>query len=79
LQDIIDAVLFRCYGVSDEDAAHIKNRLEEMLQAADDCLLVTLLQGPRAHSAKRVRSLGKLIRITEVFTGVKPEGGAPHA
>ena len=31
LQDIIDAVLFRCYGVSDEDAEHIKNRLGEML------------------------------------------------
>jgi len=31
IQDAIDAVLFYCYGVSDEDAKFIKKRLETML------------------------------------------------
>lgn len=31
IQDAIDAVLFRCYGLSDDDAKYIEKRLEEML------------------------------------------------
>jgi hypothetical protein len=31
IQDVIDAVLFRCYGLSDDDAAHVERRLKEML------------------------------------------------
>jgi hypothetical protein len=31
IQDVIDAVLFRCYGLSDDDAAYIEERLKEML------------------------------------------------
>ena len=31
IQDAIDAVLFRCYGLSDDDAHYVKRRLEEML------------------------------------------------
>jgi hypothetical protein len=31
IQDTIDAVLFRCYGLSDDDAKYIEKRLEEML------------------------------------------------
>jgi hypothetical protein len=31
IQDAIDTVLFRCYGLSDEDAQYIEKRLEEML------------------------------------------------
>ena len=31
IQDLIDAVLFRCYGLSDDDANYISNRLKEML------------------------------------------------
>jgi len=31
IQDSIDAVLFRCYGLSDEEAQYIEKRLEEML------------------------------------------------
>ena len=31
LQDVIDAVLFRCYGLSDEDADYVRRRLTEML------------------------------------------------
>ena len=31
LQDAIDRVLFRCYGISDEDAEYVKKRLSEML------------------------------------------------
>lgn len=31
IQDSIDAVLFRCYGVSDDDARYIGTRLKEML------------------------------------------------
>ena len=30
-QDIIDKVLFRCYGLRDEDAQHIRERLADML------------------------------------------------
>ena len=30
IQDAIDAVLFRCYGLSEDDARHIEKRLEEM-------------------------------------------------
>jgi len=31
IQDAIDAVLFRCYGLSDDDARYIEARLKEML------------------------------------------------
>jgi len=31
IQDAIDKVLFRCYGLSDEEAGYINKRLEEML------------------------------------------------
>ena len=31
IQDAIDKVLFRCYGLSDDDAQYIENRLKEML------------------------------------------------
>ena len=31
IQDAIDAVLFRCYGLSDDDAQYIEKRLREML------------------------------------------------
>jgi hypothetical protein len=31
IQDTIDAVLFRCYGLSDDEGEHIKRRLKEML------------------------------------------------
>jgi hypothetical protein len=31
IQDAIDAILFRCYGLSDEDARYVTQRLEEML------------------------------------------------
>jgi len=31
IQDVIDAVLFKCYGISDDDAAYIERRLQEML------------------------------------------------
>ncbi|MEI9476158.1 MAG: hypothetical protein WCO26_06250 [Deltaproteobacteria bacterium] len=31
IQDAIDAVLFKCYGLSDDDARYISKRLEEML------------------------------------------------
>jgi hypothetical protein len=31
IQDAIDAVLFKCYGLSDEDAEYVKRRLKEML------------------------------------------------
>jgi hypothetical protein len=31
IQEAIDAVLFRCYGVADEDANYIEARLKEML------------------------------------------------
>jgi len=31
IQDAIDAVLFRCYGLSDDDARYIEQRLKEML------------------------------------------------
>ncbi|MER3422608.1 MAG: hypothetical protein C4293_04615 [Nitrospiraceae bacterium] len=31
IQDAIDTVLFRCYGLSDEDARYIEQRLREML------------------------------------------------
>jgi hypothetical protein len=31
IQDAIDAVLFRCYGLSEDDAKYIEKRLEEML------------------------------------------------
>ena len=31
LQDAIDSVLFRCYGLSVDDAEYIEQRLEEML------------------------------------------------
>lgn len=30
-QDATDAVLFRCYGLSEEEARYIEKRLEEML------------------------------------------------
>src|SRR3989338_7340013 len=31
IQDAIDAVLFRCYGLSEEEARYIEKRLDEML------------------------------------------------
>ena len=31
IQDVIDSVLFRCYGLSEDDAAYIEQRLKEML------------------------------------------------
>ena len=31
IQDAIDAVLFRCYGLSDDDARYVETRLKEML------------------------------------------------
>ncbi len=31
IQDAIDSVLFRCYGLSGDDAKYIEQRLEEML------------------------------------------------
>jgi hypothetical protein len=31
IQDVTDAVLFKCYGVSDDDAAYVEARLQEML------------------------------------------------
>jgi hypothetical protein len=31
IQDAIDAVFFRCYGMSDDDACYISERLKEML------------------------------------------------
>ena len=31
IQDAIDAILFRCYGLSDDDAKYISLRLKEML------------------------------------------------
>ena len=31
IQDAIDAVLFHCYGLSENDARYIEKRLEEML------------------------------------------------
>ena len=31
IQDVIDAVLFRCYGLSDDDARYVGQRLKEML------------------------------------------------
>ena len=31
IQDVIDKVLFRCYGLSEEDAQYVGKRLEEML------------------------------------------------
>jgi len=31
VQDAIDAVLFRCYGLSEDDARYIDQRLKEML------------------------------------------------
>ncbi len=31
IQDAIDVVLFRCYGVPDDDAEYIRHRLKEML------------------------------------------------
>jgi hypothetical protein len=31
IQDTIDAVLFRCYGLSEDDAKYVDKRLEEML------------------------------------------------
>lgn len=31
IQDAVDAVLFRCYGLSDDDARYIERRLKEML------------------------------------------------
>ena len=31
IQDAIDAVLFRCYGLSDDDGLYIESRLKEML------------------------------------------------
>jgi len=31
IQDAIDAVLFRCYGLPDDDAQYIEQRLTEML------------------------------------------------
>jgi Eco57I restriction-modification methylase len=31
IQDAIDAILFRCYGLSDEDSEYISRRLKEML------------------------------------------------
>ena len=31
IQDAIDKVLFRCYGLSDDDVQYIDNRLKKML------------------------------------------------
>jgi len=31
IQDAIDAVLFRCYGLSEDDAGYVDSHLEEML------------------------------------------------
>lgn len=31
IQDAIDAVLFRCYGLCEDEAAYITQRLKEML------------------------------------------------
>ena len=31
IQDTIDAVLFRCYGLSEDEARYIEKHLEEML------------------------------------------------
>lgn len=31
IQDAIDAVLYRCYGLSNDDAKYIHERLKEML------------------------------------------------
>jgi len=31
IQDAIDAVLFRCYGLSEDDAGYVEARLKEML------------------------------------------------
>jgi hypothetical protein len=31
IQDAMDAVFFRCYGLSDDDAKYISQRLKEML------------------------------------------------
>ena len=31
IQDVIDRVLFRCYGLSDDDARYVEKRLREML------------------------------------------------
>jgi hypothetical protein len=31
IQDAIDAVLFRCYGLSEDDARYVEARLTEML------------------------------------------------
>ena len=31
IQDAIDAVFFRCYGLSENDAKYIQERLKEML------------------------------------------------
>ena len=31
IQNVIDAVLFRCYGLSDDDARYVEQRLKEML------------------------------------------------
>lgn len=31
IQDAIDSALFRCYGLSGDDAEYIERRLEEML------------------------------------------------
>ena len=31
IQDAIDAVLFRCYGLSEDEAKYIEKRLKEML------------------------------------------------
>jgi hypothetical protein len=31
IQDAIDRVLFKCYGLSDDDAEYVKMRLKEML------------------------------------------------
>ena len=31
IQDAIDAVVFRCYGLTNEDARYVEQRLKEML------------------------------------------------
>ena len=31
IQDAIDRVLFRCFGLTDDDGSYIENRLKEML------------------------------------------------
>lgn len=31
IQEAIDAVLFRCYGLSEDDAHYVERRLKEML------------------------------------------------